>query len=209
MDRALILVDIQNDFLPRGALPVPRGDEVVAVANVLLTRLTGWRIVATQDWHPADHRSFASQHPGQRPFDVVALEGLPQVLWPDHCVQHTYGAALARGLETRRVERVFPKGTAVGLDSYSGFFDNARRNATGLEEWLRVRGVGELAVLGLATDFCVKATVLDALSLGFSVTLVEDGCRGVDLERGGSAQAIGDMVAAGARLASSASLPGR
>jgi len=162
---ALILVDIQNDFLPGGALAVPDGDKIVGVANMLMEDYD--LVVATQDWHPADHGSFASQYPERNAGDVEELNGLPQILWPDHCVQDTAGADLAPGLNLDAIERVFSKGTDVGVDSYSGFFDNARRNSTGLGEYLKDRGVTEVAVCGLATDYCVKLTALDAVDLGF------------------------------------------
>jgi len=196
--KALILVDIQNDFLPGGALAVPRGDEVVPVANELMT-LYGL-VVATQDWHPADHRSFASQHAGQRIGEVIELHGLPQVLWPDHCVQGTRGAEFATGLNFANVPHVIRKGTDREVDSYSGFFDNARRHATGLEALLRDQQVEEVHVLGLATDYCVRATALDAADLGFRVTLIARGCRGVELSPGDCQRAIEAMQAAGVEI---------
>jgi len=199
--RALILVDIQNDFCPGGALAVPRGDEVVEVAN----RVAGAfpLVVATQDWHPPDHGSFAVHHPGKKPFDLHELGGLPQVLWPPHCVQGTPGAAFHPGLDLRGVHRVVPKGTDPTIDSYSGFHDNGKRKATGLEDFLRAEGVGEVFVMGLATDYCVRATALDALALGFGVILIEDGCRAVELAPGDGARAIEEMRQAGARIAQS------
>ena len=205
--RALILVDIQNDFLPGGALAVPDGDAVVPVANALMPGFS--RVVATQDWHPADHGSFAANHPGRRPGEVIALGGLSQVLWPVHCVQGTRGAELADGLERGRIGRVFVKGTDPEIDSYSGFFDNERRKSTGLGEFLRAAGVDEVVVLGLATDYCVKFTALDALSLGLRTVLVVDGCRGVELQAGDSARAIEAVRAAGGVVVTSAELVGR
>ena len=193
--RALILVDIQNDFLPGGSLAVPRGDEVVDVANELMPQYD--QVVATQDWHPADHRSFARQHPGRQVGDVIELHGLPQVLWPEHCVQGTRGAKFAPGLNLAGVQHVVQKGTDREVDSYSGFFDNARRRATGLEKLLREKQVDEVHVLGLATDYCVRATALDAIDLGFRVTLIERGSRGVDLKRGDCQRAIDEMRTAG------------
>src|SRR5690349_4234406 len=168
--RALILVDIQNDFLPGGALAVPRGDEVIPVANRVQRAFD--LVVATQDWHPANHGSFAASHPGRKPGELAKLGGLPQVMWPVHCVQGSPGAAFATALDTSRVARVFPKGTDVGIDSYSGFFDNGHKKATGLGDFLRTRGVTEVYVLGLATDYCVKATALDARQLGFTTHLI-------------------------------------
>ena len=156
-------------------------------------------IVATQDWHPLDHGSFAANHVGRSPFEQVELDGLTQTLWPVHCVQNTGGALFAPTLDTRKIARVFPKGMNSRVDSYSGFFDNGRRAATGLAEWLRIQGVTELTVCGLATDYCVKFTVLDALREGFVVTLCTEACRGVNLTSGDVDRAIAEMTAAGAR----------
>ncbi len=202
--RALILVDIQNDFCPGGALAVPRGDEVVPVANRLMGDVD--LVVATQDWHPAGHGSFAASHPGRRPFEMGELAGLPQVLWPAHCVQWTGGAQFHPGLDTRRIVRVFPKGTDPAIDSYSGFFDNDQRTATGMGEWLRARGVTTVVICGLATDYCVKATTLDALRLGLRATVVADGCRAVDLRAGDGDDALAAMRAAGASISTLAGI---
>ena len=202
---ALILVDVQNDFMPGGALPVPEGDRVVPVANRLASRFE--LVVATQDWHPAGHGSFASSHPGREPGQVIDLDGLDQVLWPDHCVQETAGAAFHAALDRGSIHRVFRKGTDPGIDSYSGFFDNGHRKATGLGDFLRDRGVDGVHVLGLATDYCVRFTALDAAELGLRVTLVEDGCRGVELEPGDVGRALEEMRAAGIRVIGSDSVP--
>jgi nicotinamidase/pyrazinamidase len=202
--KALILVDIQNDFLPGGALPVPEGDAVVPVANRVQAAVD--LIVATQDWHPANHGSFAANHPHRKPGEVIELGGLTQVLWPVHCVQNTGGAAFAPGLETRRITRIFPKGTDAEIDSYSGFFDNGHKQATGLGDYLRARGVTDVYVLGLATDYCVKATALDARDLGFATHLIVDGCRGVNLRAGDVDRAIDAMRVAGVRVVQSADL---
>jgi nicotinamidase/pyrazinamidase len=204
MTTALILVDIQNDFCPGGALAVPHGDAVVAPANRLIA-LAGL-VVATQDWHPAAHGSFAANHPGAAPFALGELGGLPQVMWPAHCVQWTGGAQFHPGLDTARIARVFPKGTAPGIDSYSGFFDNGRRQTTGLGEWLRAQGVDAVQVCGLATDYCVKATAIDAVQLGFRTTLVEDACRGVGLDPGDIPAALAAMRAAGVEITTMAAL---
>lgn len=201
--RTLVLVDIQNDFLPGGALPVPEGDLIIPVVNRLLPRFE--LIVATQDWHPPDHGSFAVSHPERKPFEQIDLHGLSQTLWPVHCVQHTGGALFAPALDTRRIARVFPKGTDGRVDSYSGFFDNGHRQSTGLSEWLRGCGVSELVVVGLATDYCVKFTALDAIQEGFQVSLVEDACRGVNLQPGDVAQAVAAMRNAGVQVVTSAS----
>jgi nicotinamidase/pyrazinamidase len=199
--QALILVDIQNDFLPGGALAVPAGDEVVAVANRLMECFP--LIVATQDWHPANHGSFASQYPGRQAGDVIQLNGIPQILWPDHCVQGTWGAEFAPGFAGQRVHRVFHKGVDRDIDSYSGFFDNQRLRSTGLGEFLREHGATEIAIAGLATDYCVKFSVLDAIQLGFRVRVIQDGCRGVDLHPGDSARALQEMQDAGAQVVAS------
>jgi len=195
MSRALILVDIQNDFLPGGALAVPRGDEVVPVANRIMDRFD--LVIATQDWHPANHGSFAANHPGRRIGDTVELAGQAQILWPVHCVQHTTGAEFAPDLNLSAVGSVFQKGLDPDIDSYSGFYDNGRRRSTGLGEFLREQRVDRLFVLGLATDYCVKFTALDARSLRMDTRLIVDGCRGVDLAPGDSERAVQAMRAAG------------
>ena len=202
--KVLILVDVQNDFLPGGALGVPGGNEVVPVANRLQPRFG--LVVATQDWHPKDHGSFASTRPGRKPGELAELGGLPQVLWPDHCVQGSTGAAFAPGLQMNRVETIFRKGTDPGIDSYSGFFDNGHRKSTGLGDYLKGRGAADVYVLGLATDYCVKFTALDARQLGFRTFLVEDGSRGVELAPGDVARAIADMRAAGVQVVRSSEL---
>jgi nicotinamidase/pyrazinamidase len=196
---ALLLIDIQNDFLPGGALAVPGGDEVVAVAIRLMRQYE--LVVATQDWHPADHLSFASQHRGRQIGETILLDGAPQILWPDHCVEHTWGAELAPQLNRSRIEHVVPKGTDRRIDSYSGFFDSAHRQATGLESLLRSRGIDEVQLLGLATDYCVQATALDAVELGFRTVLLTEGVRGVDLQPGDCQRAIERMRAAGVHIA--------
>ena len=195
---ALILVDIQNDFLPGGSLAVAEGDKVVPIANQLISQFD--LVVATQDWHPPNHISFADNHPGRKPFETLDLQGLRQTLWPDHCVQHTGGACFAPGLDTRRILKVFPKGTNPALDGYSGFFDNARRQATGMAAWLRDRGVTTVTVCGLAIDYCVRATALDAVAEGFKVRLVLEGCRGVNVSPGDADRALEDMVRVGIQL---------
>jgi nicotinamidase/pyrazinamidase len=198
---ALLLIDLQNDFLPGGALGVPKGDEVLPVARLLQPEFP--LVVATQDWHPANHGSFARNHPDAQPGDVITLAGLRQVLWPAHCVQGTPGAELAEGLDRQHLDQVVRKGIDPTIDSYSGFFDNGRRKATGLGEYLTAKGVTDLTLLGLATDYCVKATALDARFLGFRVTLVTDGCRAVERVPGDGAHAIEEMHAAGVVLRTS------
>ncbi|MCA9074860.1 MAG: bifunctional nicotinamidase/pyrazinamidase [Planctomycetaceae bacterium] len=196
--KALLLVDIQNDFLPGGALAVAEGDKVVPVANRLMEQYD--LVVATQDWHPVDHLSFASQHDGHNIGDVIPLNGLDQILWPDHCVEGSQGAEFAAGLNMNGVSHVVRKGTDRHIDSYSGFFDNARRRATGLEAWLREHGVNEVHVMGLATDYCVKFTALDAVELGFKSVLLTEGIRGVELHPGDCAAAINEMSKAGVEV---------
>jgi nicotinamidase/pyrazinamidase len=201
---ALLLVDIQNDFCAGGALAVPDGDAVVPVANALSPRYE--LVLATQDFHPPSHQSFAANHPGRKPYDLTELGGLPQVLWPPHCVQGTPGAEFHPALDRSRIERVFPKGTDPGIDSYSGFFDNGHRKATGLGDYLKQRGVTDVVVLGLATDYCVKWTALDARALGFGVRVVEDGCRGVALAPEDVPNALAEMRAAGVQIVNSREL---
>lgn len=180
--RALILVDIQNDFLPGGALAVTAGDQILPVVNRLLPHFD--LVVATQDWHPAHHGSFAANHVGKQVGERIPLHGLEQVLWPVHCVQESRGAALADALDQSSIAAVFPKGTDPDIDSYSGFFDNGKRKATGLGEFLQARGVTEVYVVGLATDYCVRFTAEDAVGLGFQTFVITDATKGVNLQPG-------------------------
>ena len=198
---ALILVDIQNDFIPGGALAVPNGDEIVPVANRLQAKFD--LIVATQDWHPPKHSSFAASHLGKNPGDWIELEGLRQILWPVHCVQGTLGADFAPGLNQSRWAKVIFKGTDPAIDSYSGFYDNGHRKTTGLGAYFWELGVNRIYVLGLASDYCVKFTALDACGLGFETWVVKDACRGVDLNTGDVRRAMNEMTNAGVRLVSS------
>lgn len=175
---ALLIVDIQYDFLPGGALAVADGDAVIPIINRVQEDYG--LVVATQDWHPAGHHSFASAHAGHKPFDTIDLDGLEQVLWPDHCVQGTAGARLSDQLDTHRIEAIFRKGTDPAIDSYSGFFDNGKRKRTGLAGYLRDRGVTAVSVCGLAADYCVYFTAMDALQLGFETRILEDAVRAID-----------------------------
>jgi len=202
--KCLILVDIQNDFLPGGALAVPDGDKVIPVANQLQPFFP--LVVATQDWHPADHGSFAASHPGKKVFEQMDLNRLPQTLWPVHCVQNTKGAELAEALNRDRITKVFPKGTDTSIDSYSGLFDNGHRKSTGLGEWLKAKGVTEVYVCGLATDYCVKFTALDAVQFGFTTYMIEDASRGVNLQPNDVSNAIAEMKRAGVTVVQSAKL---
>jgi nicotinamidase/pyrazinamidase len=201
MKRALLLVDLQNDFCAGGALAVAEGDSTVDVANQLIdwSLARNEPIVATQDWHPANHGSFASQH-GVEPFTQGQLDGLPQTFWPDHCVQQSEGAQLHPLLNRAGINEIVHKGENPAIDSYSAFFDNGHRQKTALDDWLRAHAITEITVLGLATDYCVKFTVLDALKLGYQVNVITDGCRGVNLHAQDSAQAFMDMAAEGATL---------
>ena len=198
----LLVVDLQNDFCPGGALAVQNGDAIVPVINSILPRFDA--VVATQDWHPANHLSFAANHPGAKVGDVIELNGLPQILWPVHCVQGTAGAAFHRGFDVSGLDGVFQKGTDAGVDSYSGFFDNERLHATGLGAYLNERGIGQVFVCGLATDYCVKWTALDALSLGFETFVISDATRGVNLLPTDSENALLEVVAAGGKIVTSA-----
>lgn len=193
--KALLLIDVQNDFLPGGALAVTNGDEVVPVANREMSKFD--LVVATQDWHPIDHGSFVSQHSERNVGDLIDLNGLDQIIWPDHCVQGTVGAEFATGLNTKGIHHVIQKGTDRNIDSYSGFFDNARRKATGLETYLHNNNVDEVHIIGLATDYCVKFTAMDAVDLGFQTTVLDKGIRGVDLQTGDCQRALEEMSNAG------------
>ena len=198
----LLVVDVQNDFCPDGALAVPRGDEVVPVVNRLGERFA--HVILTQDWHPPGHRSFASAHPGRRPFETAELSYGAQTLWPDHCVQDTPGAAFHADLHLPRAELVLRKGFRPTIDSYSALYENDRKTPTGLAGYLRDRGLKRLFLAGLATDFCVHYSALDARGAGFEVVVVEDACRGIDLD-GSLAAAYAAMTAAGVeRIASAA-----
>jgi nicotinamidase/pyrazinamidase len=198
---ALIIVDMQNDFVEGGALAVPGGRDLVPLVSKLLGRFE--LVVATQDWHPANHGSFAANHPGRNVGDVIELGGLPQVLWPVHCVQNTPGAEFVRPW----TNHVFKKGVDPEIDSYSGFFDNGKRRATGLGDFLKQRTIEQVYILGLATDYCVKFTALDAVALGFKTKLIEDACRGVNLKPGDVARSLEEMRQAGVHLVHSETIP--
>ncbi len=176
--KALIIIDLQNDFLPGGALAVKDGDEIIPVVNLLQEKFP--LIVATQDWHPQNHGSFASNHPGKNPFEMGELSGMEQVLWPDHCVQGKPGAEISADLNTNAIEAIFRKGTDTTIDSYSGFFDNGKLKTTGLSHYLKGRDIKDIYLAGLAADFCLGYTVLDGLELGFNVFVIEDATRAID-----------------------------
>lgn len=195
--RALLIIDLQNDFLPGGALAVPEGNQVIPLINQLQEKFTC--IIATKDWHPPQHISFASYH--NKPIgEVIRTDGGVQVLWPDHCIQNTPGAAFSLHLNTDKIEKVIFKGIDPHVDSYSAFYDNAQVRSTGLEDYLRHRRVDELVIVGLATEYCVKYSVLDALLLGFKTRVISDACRGIDLQVSDSALALEQMEEAGAQI---------
>lgn len=198
---ALIVVDVQNDFCPGGALAVPEGDAVVRPINRLSPAFR--HVVFTQDWHPTNHVSFAATWPGRAPYDTVDAGGIRQVLWPAHCVQGSRGADFKEGLDVDRASLILRKGARPRLDSYSALFENDRSTPTGLDGWLRSVGVGELWVCGLASDYCVFYTAMDALRLGYSVNLVEDAVRGVDVPAGSVAAALEEMRRSGVRFVNS------
>jgi nicotinamidase/pyrazinamidase len=202
--KALILVDLQNDFCPGGHLAVPGGDEIIPVANQLQSHFDV--VVATQDWHPEDHISFASNHENRAVGEVIMTDDILQILWPVHCVQHTKGAEFHPQLETHRIHKIFYKGTDQKIDSYSAFFDNAKRRSTGLADYLHSMDIKNVYLMGLATDYCVKYSSLDAAQLGFNVYLIEDACRGVELTPGDIAKAKAEMTAAGIKMIESKSL---
>lgn len=198
-DAVLLVIDVQNDFLPGGALAVPRGDEVIAVINGLQRKFAN--VILTQDWHPAGHVSFASHHAGRKPFETIELPYGKQVLWPDHCVQGSAGAQFAEGLQVTQAQAVIRKGYHAHTDSYSAFVEADRATPTGLAGLLRERGIRRVVCCGLATDFCVAWSALDAQAAGFATWVIDDACRAIDT--GGSlAAARRDLAAAGVRLTS-------
>ncbi|WER44463.1 bifunctional nicotinamidase/pyrazinamidase [Cupriavidus sp. WKF15] len=202
-DDCLLVIDVQNDFMPGGALAVPHGDEVVPVINRLAREFA--HVVLTQDWHPADHVSFAANHAGAEPFQMLALPYGQQVLWPVHCVQDTPGAAFHAGLDVPHARLVIRKGHHTGVDSYSAFLEADRSTRTGLAGYLREHGVKRVFLAGLATDYCVAWSALDARAAGFEAVLIEDACRAIDLN-GSLAQAWKDLAAAGVKRIQSAEL---
>ncbi|MCB7481775.1 bifunctional nicotinamidase/pyrazinamidase [Christiangramia sediminis] len=178
--KTLVLIDVQNDFMPGGALAVPEGDQIVPLVNDLQDKFD--LVIATQDWHPPRHASFASSHENSEEFEVIKLDGIDQVLWPDHCIQNTKGANFHPKLKTSKIEAIFRKGTDIKIDSYSGFYDNAHQKSTGLSGYLKEKGAGELYFAGLAAEYCVYFSILDALAEGFQATLIEDATRALNNE---------------------------
>ena len=196
----LLVIDVQNDFCKGGSLEVPRGDEVVSVINNVSSRFQ--HAIVTQDWHPDGHTSFASQHAGAEPFQTIDLDYGEQVLWPDHCIQHSAGADFHDKLAVANCELIIRKGYRRTIDSYSAFFENDRQTSTGLTGYLRERGLNRLFVTGLATDYCVRYSAVDGRAQGFDVVLLEDACRGID-NNGSMADAMREMAEVGVELADS------
>lgn len=198
---ALILVDIQKDFLPGGSLEVKDGDQVIPVANELQQHFD--LVVATQDFHPEDHGSFAANHEGKEPGEYIELNGLEQILWPVHCVQGTEGAEFADDLQMEKVQKIFKKGVDAEIDSYSGFYDNGHKRSTGLSEYLKAKGVDRVFIVGLAADVCVKFTALDALKEGFKTVVVKDGTRAVNMQEGDYEKTMEKLSQEGAQIRNS------
>lgn len=201
MSKALLLVDVQNDFSPTGALPVPHGDEIVPVINSLLDKFDC--VVATLDWHPENHGSFATQYPGKNPGDIIKLSGIDQILWPAHCVQDSNGAQFIPTLNKDAIDYIVHKGTHAEVDSYSGFYDNQKQYATGLADYLKAQSITDVYVVGLATDYCVKFTVLDAIESGFNTFVISDATKGVDMNPGDVESAFSVMQNTGCKIIAS------
>jgi nicotinamidase/pyrazinamidase len=202
--RALILVDLQNDFFPGGALPVREAHAIFPLANEIQDHFH--LIIASKDWHPSNHGSFASNHPCHKTHEIVDLNGLPQILWPDHCVQNTLGSEFHPKLRTDKIHKIFYKGTDPTIDSYSTFFDNAHRKTTGLGDYLREQEIQEVYIMGLATDYCVLYSVLDARKLGFKTYVIQDGCFGIEEKPGDIEKAFQEMKNSGATIIKSEEL---
>ena len=199
------MVDLQNDFCSGGHLTVPCSDDIIPIANQLQQYFD--YVVATQDWHPQNHMSFASNHPGYRIGDMIVVDDIPQILWPDHCIQNSHGSAFHPNLNFNKVKKIFHKGIDKKIDSYSAFFDNAHRRSTGLGDYLLSLGIEDIYIMGLATDYCVKYSSLDAIHLGFNVYVIEDACRGVELQSGDIVKALGEMQKAGVHIIKLKDLP--
>jgi len=193
----LLIVDVQNDFLPGGSLPVHNGDQIIPLINRLQEQFSC--VIASKDWHPKNHISFASRH-GKKPGETVEIKGVKQTLWPDHCVQESQGAAFSPQLNTQKIQKVFLKGIDPEIDSYSAFYDNAHARSTGLGEYLQTLGIDEVVLVGLTTDYCVRYSAYDALQLGFKVTVVVDACRGIDLQPGDCTRAIQELKNSGVKI---------
>jgi len=196
-NKALILVDIQNDFIKDGALEVKNGEEVIKVANDIMPEFEN--IIATQDWHPKNHKSFAANN-NKNIGDIIDLNGLSQFMWPNHCVQNTFGSELAKDLNKSSIQKIIYKGTDPEIDSYSGFFDNGHLKSTELNKYLKDNNITDLYIMGLATDYCVKFTAIDAFNLGYNTFLIEDGCRAVNINKDDSEKALKEMKELGIQI---------
>ncbi len=201
MAKALLIVDMQNDFMPGGALGIRNADEIITTINELIPRFS--LVVVSQDWHPPDHVSFAKSHPGKHVGDVIRVKNKEQVLWPVHCVRATKGAEIIVELQKDAIVSYFYKGTEKNIDGYSAFFDNARLKSTGLADYLRSRGVDAIYIAGVATEYCVLFSTIDALDLGFSVFVIRDACRGINLHPQDEEKALAAMAAKGATIVQS------
>lgn len=201
--KTLLIIDVQNDFLPGGSLPVAHGNEILPIIQKLIPKFE--HVIATQDWHPPKHISFASVH-NKKPGEVIKIGDSDEVLWPDHCIQNTKGAELAKEIDQKKIHKIFYKGTDIKIDSYSAFFDNARKRSTGLDEYLKEKNINELYFCGLATDYCVFYSVLDARSLGYKTYVIEDACQAVNLKEGDEMKAFKKMKEDGAILLQSSDL---
>lgn len=202
--KALVIVDMQNDFMPGGPLGVPSAHEIISVINALIPKFSF--VIGTKDWHPPDHVSFAANHPGKKVGDLVRIGDIDQILWPVHCVRNTHGAEFVSSLDTTNFASIFYKGTDKNIDSYSAFFDNARRKSTGLGDYLKSRSINEICLAGLATDYCVLYSTMDAIDLGFIVNVIVDACRPINLDPRDEQRALHAMAAKGARIIKSSDL---
>lgn len=203
--KAFLIVDMQNDFMPGGPLAVPGGDKIIFLINSLTSRFS--LVIASQDWHPEDHMSFACVHPGKKVAEVVKIQGEDQILWPVHCVQNSEGAKIVSGIDPSKIDKVILKGSDRWIDGYSAFFDHQRRKSTGLADYLTEKKVDTLYLAGVATDYCIFYSALDALDLGFNVFVIQDACRGLDLKKGDGKRALQLLKEKGAHLITSDEIP--
>lgn len=198
---ALIIIDMQNDFMPGGVLAVPNGNEIIDLINQLQLKFD--LVIATQDWHPAIHKSFATNHANQKPFNIIDLNGLSQTLWPAHCVQNTSGAELVNNLNKTKIQKIIHKGTNPNIDSYSAFFDNAHLQKTDLDDYLKLHKINTVYIAGVATDYCAKFSALDAIKLGYKAYLLEDACKGINLQPDDIKNALDEMREVGVKIIAS------
>lgn len=205
-DKALLIIDVQNDFCPGGALAVPKGAQIITTINRLIGKFD--RVVATQDWHPEDHVSFASNHPGKKEYEVIEHKGIEQVLWPDHCVQGTKGADFHPELDTKRLDLIMRKGSNSQIDSYSAFRENDKKTITGLEGYLNNLGIKRVYLCGLALDYCVFYSAMDSSELGFDTNVIIDATKGIDSPEGNVDEALNEMKEAGVEIVESHNLAG-